>query len=54
MAKVDEAGKRLVFRSARIFDGDSDVLIEGRDVVVAGGVIEDVVAPVTGMTWMRK
>ena len=48
MAKVEEAGKRLVFRSARIFDGDSDVLIEGRDVVVAGGVIEDVAAPVTG------
>ncbi len=45
MAKVEEAGKRLVFRSARIFDGDSDVLIEGRDVVVAGGVIEDVAAP---------
>ena len=46
MAKVEEAGKRpLVFRSARIFDGDSDALIEGRDVVVAGGVIEDVAAP---------
>ncbi len=45
MAKNDEAGKRLIFRSARIFDGDSDALIEGKDVVVAGGVIEDVIAP---------
>ncbi len=44
MAIVNEAGKKLVFRSARIFDGDSDVLIEGKDVVVARGVIEDVAA----------
>jgi imidazolonepropionase-like amidohydrolase len=48
MAKVEEAGKRLVFRSARIFDGDSDTLIEGRDVVVAGGLIADVAEPDPG------
>src|SRR6185437_414474 len=44
MAKNDVAGKKLIFRSARIFDGDSDALIEGKDVVVADGAIEDVMA----------
>ncbi len=32
----------IVFRNARIFDGDSAELIEGKDVVVCGGVIEDI------------
>ena len=45
MAKVDEPSKRVVFRSARVFDGESSALIEGKDVVVNGRVIEDVAAP---------
>jgi imidazolonepropionase-like amidohydrolase len=45
MAKIEETGKRVVFRSALIFDGESKTLIEGKDVVVAGGVIENVAAP---------
>jgi imidazolonepropionase-like amidohydrolase len=36
--------KRIVFRNARIFDGHAAELIEGKDVVVSGGVIEDIVA----------
>jgi imidazolonepropionase-like amidohydrolase len=46
---MDEQGgkDRIVFRNARVFDGESAELIEGKDVVVAGGVIEDVTsAPV--------
>jgi imidazolonepropionase-like amidohydrolase len=35
---------RIVFRNARIFDGDSAELIEGKDVVVHGDVIEDITA----------
>ncbi len=42
---MDKMNKRVVFRSARIFDGESTTLIEGKDVVVVGGVIEDVTAP---------
>ncbi|HEY2861576.1 MAG TPA: amidohydrolase family protein [Terracidiphilus sp.] len=38
----NQHGKRVVFRGARIFDGDSAQLIEGADVVVNGGSIEDV------------
>jgi imidazolonepropionase-like amidohydrolase len=45
MANVDESGRRLIFRSARVFDGESSTLIEGKDVVVNGGMIEDVTAP---------
>ena len=40
--------KRIVFRSARVFDGDSSALIEGKDVIVAGGFIEEVSAPDPG------
>jgi imidazolonepropionase-like amidohydrolase len=32
---------RIIFRNARIFDGDSDRLIEGHEVVIAGALIED-------------
>jgi imidazolonepropionase-like amidohydrolase len=35
----------IVFRSARIFDGDSETLREGADVVVANGVIREISAP---------
>jgi len=45
MANGEETGKRMIFRSAKVFDGESSALIEGKDVVVAGGVIEDVAAP---------
>ena len=45
MAKVDQPSKRVVFRSARVFDGESSALIEGKDVVVNGRMIEDVAAP---------
>jgi len=48
MTKDDGKGKRIVFRSARVFDGDSTALIEGKDVVVAGGLIEEVSAPDPG------
>src|SRR5579871_2217593 len=44
MVKVPEKSERLIFRSARIFDGDSDALIEGKDVIVSRGLIEDVVS----------
>src|SRR5271156_963898 len=33
---------KLLFRSARVFDGESGALRDGVDVVVANGVIEDV------------
>jgi imidazolonepropionase-like amidohydrolase len=45
MAKEEGTGKRIVFRSARIFDGESEKLVEGKDVVVAGGIIESVSGP---------
>jgi imidazolonepropionase-like amidohydrolase len=45
MAKDESKGKRMVFRSARIFDGASEKLIEGKDVVIAGGLIENVSVP---------
>lgn len=45
MAQADEPRKRVVFRSARVFDGESSALIEGKDVVVNGRMIEDVAAP---------
>lgn len=34
--------KRIIFRGARIFDGDSNRLLDNRDVVVTGDTIEDV------------
>jgi len=34
---------RTIFRSARIFDGDSASLIENADVVVSGGTIADII-----------
>ena len=40
MEKREHTTKRIVFRGARIFDGDSERLIEDRDVVIAGEVIE--------------
>lgn len=33
----------IVFRGARIFDGESDRLIEGHDVLIAGATIQDVI-----------
>lgn len=36
------ASKKIIFRSARIFDGREDQLFEGKDVVVANGVVEAV------------
>ena len=44
MAQAGATGKRIIFRSARVFDGESSTLIEGKDVVVSGGAIEDVIA----------
>src|SRR5579871_3454885 len=38
---------KLIFRNARIFDGDSDKLREHLDVVVTGDTIEDIVATPT-------
>lgn len=35
--------KKIIFRGARIFDGDSDRLIDRHDVIVADGVIEDII-----------
>lgn len=35
--------KAIIFRGARIFDGDSDRLTEGRDVIIKGETIEDIV-----------
>src|SRR5436190_19296464 len=32
----------VVFRSARVFDGDSDTLRDGLDVVVANGIIREI------------
>lgn len=40
MEKREHTTKRIVFRGARIFDGDSERLIEDRDLVIAGEVIE--------------
>lgn len=37
-----EAGNRILFRNARIFDGDSAILIDNADVIVSGGTIVDV------------
>ena len=34
----------IVFRSARVFDGESEILRDGLDVVVANGLIRDLVA----------
>lgn len=42
MGEADRTGKHIVFRGARIFDGDSDRLIEGSNVVVREDIIEDV------------
>lgn len=42
MEKREQTGKRIMFRGVRIFDGDSDRLTEGRDVVIAGEVIESI------------
>lgn len=41
---MDQQGhdRRIVFRNARIFDGDSAQLIDGSDVLVEGGMIRDV------------
>jgi imidazolonepropionase-like amidohydrolase len=33
----------IIFRGARIFDGESDRLIEGHDVVIAGAIIQEVI-----------
>ena len=41
---AQQPGKPIVLRGARIFDGVSANLLEGRDVVVTGGIIADVVA----------
>ena len=35
--------KTIIFRGARIFDGESDRLIEGHDVVIAGATIQDLI-----------
>lgn len=45
MEKREHTAQRIVFRGARIFDGDSERLTEGRDVVIAGEVIESIHAP---------
>ena len=39
---AETAGERIIFRNARIFDGDSAKLMENADVLVGGGRIEDV------------
>jgi hypothetical protein len=33
----------IIFRGARIFDGESEQLIEGHDVVIEGATIQDVI-----------
>src|SRR5579863_9378897 len=46
---------KLIFRNARIFDGDSAKLLEGFDVLVAGDTIEDVVeTPMTAPNAPRE
>jgi imidazolonepropionase-like amidohydrolase len=40
MEKHEPKTQRTVFRGARIFDGDSESLIENRDVVIAGDTIQ--------------
>lgn len=42
MGKQHENPESIVFCNVRIFDGDSERLIEGRDVVIRGESIEDV------------
>ncbi len=42
MEKQEHTVKRTIFRGARVFDGDSEQLIENHDVVVAGETIEAV------------
>jgi imidazolonepropionase-like amidohydrolase len=42
MAATVTLDRRIVFRGARVFDGDSAKLIENADVVVSGGSIADV------------
>lgn len=42
MEKLERMTNRIVFRGARIFDGDSELLIEGQDVLIAGGIIEGI------------
>lgn len=37
-----ENRKKIVFRSARIFDGSSDEILEGMDVLVSDGIVQDV------------
>ncbi|MGB8096342.1 MAG: amidohydrolase family protein, partial [Terracidiphilus sp.] len=39
---AETAGKRTIFRNARVFDGDSAKLIENADVIVSGGFVSDV------------
>lgn len=36
------AGKKIIFRSARVFDGDSETLRDGVDVVVSDGFIREI------------
>jgi imidazolonepropionase-like amidohydrolase len=35
-------GKKIIFRSARIFDGSANQLLEEMDVLVVDGIVEDV------------
>jgi imidazolonepropionase-like amidohydrolase len=44
MEKLEGIVRRTIFRGARVFDGDSEKLIENHDVVVAGETIEAVTA----------
>ena len=48
MGEVEVSSHRIIFRGARIFDGESDRLIEGNDVVVSGETIEDLVPSLSG------
>lgn len=43
MSEKEPTANKVAFRGARIFDGDSDRLIERRDVIVADDVIEDII-----------
>ena len=43
MSSQEPAAGRILFRNARIFDGDSEHLVENHDVVVSGAFIEDVI-----------
>jgi imidazolonepropionase-like amidohydrolase len=42
-----ETRKKTVFRSARIFDGSSDHLLEEMDVLVVDGIVKDVTPSLT-------